>query len=101
MKAKKQLKADKAICTQMRIDTIIKVGQKISWTIYRGPSAIESKTAEDYIKGFFKTGNLMPMCYKDFGLDVQSVSVEYDDADKVNIVTIEGVIQKLKGVQTK
>lgn len=93
---KRKSKADQILVT---IEETIKIGRKISWVIYRGSSVVEAKSIENYINGFFKTGNLMPIHFKDFGLDILTVNVEYDNIEKTTIISVEGIVQRLKGVE--
>lgn len=73
---------------------MLKPGEGVEWTVYDGDNILDAKSIEDYVNGFFRSGNMMPIPGFNFKLDIHSVQTEYEDENGIHRVVIEGIVRK-------
>lgn len=74
----------------------VKPGAYVTWPIYTGKRIEDAKTVENYVEGFFKTGELIPIPVIKLGVNIISVDVKYDDFRNIHEIIIFGEVCKFK-----
>ena len=79
----------------------IKPGKAFSMTMYDGDNVLDAQNVESRMKTLCKTGELMPIpLTPKLGLDISFVQLENDTSTDTYKVIIEGVVTKMKEMQT-